>query len=846
MSASAQARGGSSACEGRETESRVLREALSRAREGHGATLLLTGPPGIGKTYVLHWLQARAASEGWLVLAAECRERSEVRFAPFEDAFRQLQAPERSGAAAPPGPRLLSYVRTLIAESSKRPCLLLLDDLQWADPESVLAFQVLSRALGGMPAVLIGALRDSFLGAGSRDEEAWSRIVRSLKGEGTLSLLTLEGLGPDAARLVIERALGAPLEGVDGDRLARLLWERTEGNPLYLQELSHQLLLQGHLSVHDGRAVVGPSALGPGRGAASGVGGLPPAPSLRRIVLARLDPLHPADLQLLRAAALAGGPFESAPLSGALQRPPREILASLRSLAEAGILLHQGTEDGEGWQFAHDLLWEVVLREAPEEELRELARRPGAWWSTSRPDQVEVVARFFHEARDPVQGLPWVRDAIDRALSAGAAASAERFFRWYFDLLALASGDPETLSRETLELVDRLLVRRLRHETLGVLEELLRSHPTPELRWEVGWREAHVQISFDVRSAEAILHRLEGELGGVPPERERSRRGQLAFLRCEIAGSRLAWEESIRAGMEAEVLLEDAAPIWQRGRLLYEIAWGMMMLHRYPEAQDLLDEAQELLSKGEAAGTRASLGVLAASLALMHGRLDEAARLFERSGKDLLEAGGMEGYGIAHNDRAEVELVRGDLEAARRALEEAELVGRRFAAPRVLQGCHFRWGWWHALRGEWDLAHACCTEAEQTSRVHGFDEGVWENRVFLRWSEGELGSPGRALVELAPLRKESEAFPAYFRPYVGWVEGRLLDLAGRSGAREALTEALGLARRAALPYLQSQILLSLAGCEERAGKQAEARQHREEAASLQRSRPTAAPPVPGG
>lgn len=831
------------ACDGRESESELLRGSLRQAQEGHGTTWLLTGPPGIGKTFLLQWLKVRAASEGWDVVSAECRERSEVRFAPFEEAFQQFHVAGKREGSVPSGPRLLAYVRLLIAASTTRPCLLLLDDLQWADPESVVAFQVLSRAVGGMRAVLVGALRDSVLGGVTHDEQAWAKSVRALKGEGTLGLLPLEGLSEEASRRVVERTVGAPLTGVDGEQLLHSLWGRTGGNPLYLEELTQQLLSQGRITVRAGRTVVDPAALEERAGPSSGVGGLPPPPSLRRLVLARLDPLRPADLQLLRVAALSGGPFEAAPLAGALQRPVRDVVASLRALAEGGILGHEGTDGTSGWHFAHDLFWEVVLRESPEGELRELARRMAAWYATARPEEVEVVARLFHEARDPVEGLPWVRDAIDRALAAGATASAERFFRWYFELLSQESGGEPRGAREALELVDRLLVRRLRQETLAVLEDLLRANPSEELRWEVGWRQAHVQVSFDVRAAEAIHRRLEEELARSPFAQNAAKRGKLAFLRCELAGARLDWKEAIDAGMAAEVLLVEEAPLWQRGRLLYEIAWAMMMLERYPEAQDLLDEARELVSHGDLPGLRASLGTLAGSLSLMHGRLDEAASLFEKAAADLLEAGGVEGYGIANNDLAEAHLLAGRLEPARRALEEAELVGRQFASPRVLQGCHFRWGWWHLLRREWDLAHACCSEADQVARAHGFEEGVWENRLFRLWAQGELGSASEALDGLAAVKAEQSHFPAYFQPFVPWVEARLLELARRPGAREALTRAVDGARRSSAPQVQAFFLDSVAQWEELQGHPSLARSAREQAERL-RGGPVAAAPAP--
>ncbi|MDE1835889.1 MAG: AAA family ATPase [Euryarchaeota archaeon] len=847
-----------SPCMGRERESAELLSAASSAAEGHGGTWLLSGPPGIGKTHLMKWLAQTLRASDFTVLEGSFSDRNGTPLAKIEEVFAKLEpsparsAPPSTGAPlsrVPPALALLRHVQALLKASQARPVALLFDDAQRADPESIGAFHLLSRAMGGIRGLLVVALGEQTGASEPEGDPFWKRTLALLSEEGSLHRVALAGLDGSAASRVIESVSKASLEGAEGWEILQGLLGRSGGNPLFLRELVELLLRQHQLVVEGGRLHLQGAGLDEGSPkVGGGWGRFPLPPSLRRLVLSRLDHVLPADLQLLEAAALLGSPFELEPLVGVLDRSHRDLAATCQDLVRLSLLQPQGPEDEEeSWSFAHDLVWEVVLREAETSGLRDLSGRLARWWSLERPDEVETVARLFHDAREPLEGIRWVRDAIDRALRSGATAAAERYFQWYFDLLSFSPQPAEQRARETLELVDRLLVRRLRRETLGVLKQLETAHPTEEMRWQVGWREVHVLVSFDLPRAERRLEELTRSLEGSKLSQDPLRRAQLAFARCEVLGARLEWAEAIAAGVESLGLQGEGASAWERGRLLYELGWDHMMLGRLGPARELLEELRALTAVAEVPALAATGRVLEGTLALMEGNLRAAAEAYREASSRLLEMGAMEGYGTSKANLAEVLVQLGELEGARQALKDAELVGTRFGYPRVLQGCALEWAWVHAAEGRWREVLASLEESEKGGREGDFSEELWEARLLHAWALGETSAPNEALVELERVRREEGKLQPHLRPYLPRVEGRLLELAGRPGAREALERALDAARRYSGPEGQAEAWREIARWERsHGGGEAAERAEREASRLTGRARLPAGdlPPLP--
>ncbi|MFC1574878.1 BREX system ATP-binding domain-containing protein, partial [Gemmatimonadota bacterium] len=175
---------------GREAIQERLLLGLQAAQRGQGGTLLLSGERGTGKTHISRHLREEAERKGFTVAAGRAyRAESGVPYSVFSDAFLPLlrsQPPEalnvltRGGApeleylfpglsvTGSPGPRLESEssgeFRTrvlwtfteLLRELSKRdPLLVVLEDLQWADPSSLEVTHFLARQLAGHRACLL-------------------------------------------------------------------------------------------------------------------------------------------------------------------------------------------------------------------------------------------------------------------------------------------------------------------------------------------------------------------------------------------------------------------------------------------------------------------------------------------------------------------------------------------------------------------------------------------------------------------------------------------------------------------------------------------------------------------
>ncbi|HWQ14571.1 MAG TPA: AAA family ATPase, partial [Roseiflexaceae bacterium] len=248
---------------GRRRERERLVAQLDRATSGELRVCLLAGEPGIGKTRLLRSLAREAAGRGMPALAGGASEAEGMPpFLPFLEALggyvstadpAALTEQAGSGAAAlaavlpelaarlgplPAGPSLppeqarlrlfQAVARLLTAAAEPRGLLLLLDDLQWADPASLDLLCHLARDRPAVRVLVLGAYR-----AG---EAAGSPLLRALAELSRLRALETIELGPlseDGVAALAAAVLGAPPDPA----LARELWLQSEGNPFFAEEL---------------------------------------------------------------------------------------------------------------------------------------------------------------------------------------------------------------------------------------------------------------------------------------------------------------------------------------------------------------------------------------------------------------------------------------------------------------------------------------------------------------------------------------------------------------------------------------------------------------------------------
>jgi DNA-binding CsgD family transcriptional regulator len=413
----------------RERELDALRDAIETATGGGGRVALIEGEAGIGKSSLLGAVAATARETGLTVLAARGAELEAdtplgVAAQLFEPLYARADARERerllSGAAslcapllrgeALPVPRIdpdpiqplvrgLYWVCANLAESE--PLVLCLDDLHWADEQSLRWLAYLSERVDELSVLVVSAARKGEQGPARESLERLAADRRTL-------LLQPAPLGPAAAASLLESSLG---EHVDG-QFGAVCIEVTGGNPFLLGELASELRAEG---------------VAPRPEAAGHVASLAPQ-SVGRSALLRLRRLPGASEPLARALAVLGeAPLRQVAALAAVGSD--EAAGAADALFEAGLVRANGE-----LSYAHP-----ITRAAIEAQIAPLER------ARAHADAAKLLHRegaaparvTSHLLKSEPSGESWavevLRDEARRVYSLGAPDTAARYLRRALD-----------------------------------------------------------------------------------------------------------------------------------------------------------------------------------------------------------------------------------------------------------------------------------------------------------------------------------------------------------------------------------------------------------------------------
>jgi tetratricopeptide (TPR) repeat protein len=348
---------------GRGAELDRILGAWERTRGGGSGVVLVTGEPGVGKSRLVAEASRMIGSRGAVVAATRSYEsaarapwgpvaewlRSEPlrgRVARLEPTWRSHVArltpdlvPDSFDVAA--GPDAVTNGRRLLLDAlvaalaTSTPTMLVLDDLQWCDDDTI---ELVGR-LATVPSPLLVVLT-----ARSVELELHQRasaLVGELRRDGGLVEIDLEPLDRTST---IELAREVTCAGDDVD-LTRW-WDETEGNPLFVVELARASLAD---------AGAGPQVL--------------PA-TVRAVIDSRLGQLGQAARQVAEVAATIGRGFESSVITMVTGQSDDELVDPLDELWRLRVIREQGT----GYDFSHDKVREVLLRSIGPARLRRLHR----------------------------------------------------------------------------------------------------------------------------------------------------------------------------------------------------------------------------------------------------------------------------------------------------------------------------------------------------------------------------------------------------------------------------------------------------------------------------------------
>jgi ATP/maltotriose-dependent transcriptional regulator MalT len=810
---------------------------LARARTGSGGTLALIGEAGLGKTALLELAAARAADLDTVLCRGEPDEQG-LAYGLVDQLELGLgdRLPDRVVEQSGRHHRLL---RAMQARAG-RPLLLLVDDLHWADADSLAVFGFLVRRAAGLGLTTIAALR------------AWPApaiaLADQLAGAGLAEEHRLEPLDASTARQLLVQRTGAAVPQEVADRA----WEITGGNPLLLTQVAHVIESGGELPT-DG---AGSSRLG------------------TTLLLARFSGLDRPGVAFARAASVLGVQFRvdvaaavAADTADLEADAPGAVDRAVETLERNGLLVM-----GEGGlvRFAHPLFAQALYEDTPPA----LRARMHARALAALADRGLESEAAEHAARSGQVGdgrvIALLRRVAANAFAAGAVVSAIQSLevavalsgdRPAADLLleqaqALVADGRLVEAADTCErlLADPGLDRLVRCDGLRLLGRTRYLTGAPD-RGDAAFAEAIALAEAEQPAAavDALLDQsltswlLGGTARALPyatraRELARSAPGGVAAL-AEAAWGHLALEGGADGGVVVGQRSADTAREYVTGARPLDVrtlSWPWApVYHAGMDAAHLerLEEAEEVLTfargRAEEAGAPTGLATLSIHLAnvlVRRGRLADALAQAVRAEEFAELTPGVTPY--AQSVRAEALAWLGRFDESEEACRtvEASAPGQWFAE---LWCAHVR-----GMRQLWTgdpAASDTLLRAEQLTRASGIREPChlhWAGHAMV--AHARVGRLAEITALLEWLEECAAVLPCHWpRIAVGVGRAELALAQGRLAEAEAASaEALRLHEAVELPLLRVEALLWHGELLRRTGRAREARPHLAGAAEL--------------
>ena len=460
---------------GRDSEIRALLYATEAVTAGLGRAVLITGESGLGKKrLVAEWKKmvnqaTRQPAPRWAggrclsysqattyhllrdllrsligvsaaesepetraalrVLTAELFGDSALDVYPYLGHLLSLELEEeallRIQSLDPPALQaqyLAACRRLLITLAAASPLILLLEDLQWADPSSTAILRQL------IPLAAVAPILFCLTTRPNRDSPGWRLVTtsRDILGERFVEL-RLKTLTDTDSRLIISNLLNIDALPVD---IQHLILEKAEGNPLFIEEVLRMMIDQGTLKQGgDGWTI----------NRAIGAMGIPD--NLQGLLLARMDHLPDEAKQTLRIAAVIGRRFSVRLLEQVLTNGQggMTLINELGDLESNGLIDVHQVKPELIYRFHNTLLHDTLYASLLTADRKRLHMAVGAAMESLHPENLQELApqlaHHFLVGGDRGRAFTYLSIAGDTALNAYANQEAENNFR---QALALA------------------------------------------------------------------------------------------------------------------------------------------------------------------------------------------------------------------------------------------------------------------------------------------------------------------------------------------------------------------------------------------------------------------------
>ncbi len=825
---------------GREAELKQLEDAFEAVRQGSTTRLItVVGEAGVGKSRLLYefgnWLdllpaqiwyfKGRATPQTSAIPYALLRDLFAFRFeiresdsatlvrdklergvAQFVRADGQMKAhllgawlgydfstsPHLAGVRSDPRQlrdrAQLYLVEFFTAAAGDSPSVIFLEDLHWADDQSLEALQHVVRQCPALRLLIVALARNQLL----ERHPAW--------GEGLAfhTRLDLRPLSASECRRLVEEIL-RKVDAVPPD-LFDLIVERAEGNPFYVEELIKML-------VDDGVIV---TATEPWQVQRARLAGLRVPSTLTGVLQARLDGLQPPEKVTLQRSSVVGRVFWEQAVAflstaGPKVTPALPLVTTLVSLRARELIFQRersAFEDTSEYIFKHALLRDVCYESVLKRERRDYHARAARWLvevtqRSGRADEyAALIAEHCELAGEAEPAAGWYERAAEQAAARYANAEAVRCFSRALELT------PEERTARQYELLQaREQVYNLQGARQAQARDLDVLAPLAE------------QLDDDRKRAEIAL-----------------RQANYAAVISDYPASITAAQRAIALAQAAGIVESEAWGYLHWGRALWRQA-------DYAAARAQVERALALAQSGQLSKVQAECLRILGNIAYNEGDVAAAQAYVELALRLFREIGDRRGESGALNNLGNAFLQLGDYARAQAHHEQALRLFREIGDRRGESDVLGNLGVVGELQGDYAAAQTYCHQSLRLKREIGDrrGEGVALTHLgLITLFVGEYAQAGAYLIEQAlPLFRETgdPEGEMFVLAYMGMLFHRRGDDAA---ARDHCQQALLIAQAVGARAEQALALTFLGHAVSELGHPAEAAEAYQQALGLRR------------
>lgn len=776
----------------REQQIDAIARLLDGARHGAGGAAFVVGEAGTGKSSLLR-VATEGVRDGMTVVSARGHAmEADLPFAFVEQFVGPVAAgipPTHVASADPMSRRALVYEAALARLHScagGSGTLIVLDDLHWADPDSLAVVGFLARRLASLPVAFVAGLRPWPAQA--------HKLAQSVAHDGLGEVLRVGRLGEQSGAEMLEEMLGEPPSPSVVSRALSL----SDGNPYLLVAAADTVRTEGDLPDTPASA---PSRL------------------KSALLLSHLAGLSPTAVGCAQVAAVLGDHFRLDDAEAVGDASAEVFADAIDTLVSAGIL----TVDGPGrLRYTHDLLAVAINDDTPPARRRLLRRRAFERFAETGQSELATSHALTADIVGDQRAVQVAAEAAARALAAGGVASA-------LDHLAAAAhlAGPRPPEDVLVRRADLLLMIGQPSDALAAYRELL-------AREDTGRR---VEILASAARAQALVGGLDEPIGAYDEILGDSVGLSVESTPIVMERAHVVWQRygpaAAAAALERDMQVL-GPQLDQVGGNLSEIP-AAVMDHFALQAGDAraggaLERLGESVRRRRAAGggpgarSLATLDLLPllASAWAMGGHWDDALTLVEEGLAWYRSVGAIRATAALRNVRMGVHLYRGMparvVAEAKQLADEMELDALQAPTMAVLEAQALAW------LGRGDEAFAVC---EQATAVAG--SRPWFVSMGLLAASGESylvkGAPEQALAHFREAERMADRLGLGHPQLVRWCAGAIESALQAGALGDANRFVAWLGARSAPAYgtwPEMVAIAGAAGCAAAAGDEPEA------------------------